>query len=62
MAGRRALPVRLEWLALVAALAVGVVYDAAVLFKYPFAVGVDGYYGCVAKIIFKRESTSSAFR
>jgi hypothetical protein len=44
MAGRRALPVRLEWLALVAALAVGVAYDAAVLFKYPFAVGVDGYY------------------
>lgn len=38
------MPVRLEGLALVAALAVGVAYDAAVLFKYPFAVGVDGYY------------------
>lgn len=44
VAGRRALPIRLEWLALVSALAAGVAYDAAVLFKYPFAVGVDGYY------------------
>ena len=38
------MPFRVEWLALVAALSAGVAYDAAVLFKYPFAVGVDGYY------------------
>lgn len=38
------MPIRLEWLALISVLAVGVAYDVAILFKYPFAVGVDGYY------------------
>jgi hypothetical protein len=42
--GWRALPLRAEWLVLLSALAFGAAYDAAILFKYPFAVGVDGYY------------------
>lgn len=44
VARSRALPLRREWLVLLSVLALGMVYDAAILFRYPFAVGVDGYY------------------
>ena len=35
---------RLAWLALLLSLVVSAVRDAALLFRYPIAVGIDGYY------------------